>query len=307
MISLFAGLLLGLTCQQDDFAYCTDTVIHHTLSYENPDEALRLNVALGDVMTIELPEDTKLSAEPVVGNKALIRFQSLDSKPKRLLVWPMVPDGAKHLPPDALLGQRTNLIAHLQSGITLTIDLKLGFPGESVQRLVLAFPERKQERAFVNERVTAELQKLKKVIEKERQDLEVQAELLATKRIARGMLEGFDCHQQSFRAADRLLSVRVFEICRLGDEILLRTQIKNRARALFTPESLTVFIDGKALPTAVFPEGGEFHQIKLPFDARLNVIASARGELVKQAQSFSLELAEIGGKNRTVRLDGVSF
>ena len=146
-----------------------------------------------------------------------------------------------------------------------------------------------------------------KVIEKERQDLEVQAEHLATKRIARGMLEGFDCHQQSFRAADRLLSVRVFEICRLGDEIFLRTQIKNRARALFTPESLTVFIDGKALPTAVFPEGGEFHQIKLPFDARLNVIASARGELVKQAQSFSLELAEIGGKNRTVRLDGVSF
>jgi len=304
MLTLSLMMMLG-ACQVDQMGYCKDEVVRFELSYESRDPKIAINTALGDVVSVELPEDVKLRGLPVVGNKAIYKFEVIDSPPK-ILIWPTIPKGARGISPEMLIGERTNMQLAFEGGITLTVDLQFGYPGESTQRLVLEFPEREKEKTFVKERLAEEERKLRAGLKEKEERLDELAAVKAHERLSRAMMQRMECSSTSERAMRDLLVVRSKKICRVGDFVYLHVELHNRSRTIFNLAAIEVFgVQNEAKEAQEVIQTLDETGARLAFDGKGQVVLAF--PVVDGMESFEVLVHEDGGKSRKVTLKGVEF
>jgi hypothetical protein len=307
MWNLAAILMIGSTaCAKDAQGYCTDKVVHAQIAYKSDSISVKINCALGDVVSISLPPDVEFRGEPALGNQAIFEFKA-ETDPFRILVWPKLPASAKDVAPDALLGERSNMQIFLDSGITLLVELKIGRAEKSVEELRFEFPERAKETEFVKEHTGALAKKLEEEFRAKARKLEEGAEAKARHRIARAILERVQCAALSSRKMVDLLVVRAHRVCRIGDLLFVEFSIQNRAKDVFHLLDVHLGPDGTDEAdtelASVFEYSGE---TTLAFDQEVRGVgAFTLGESI--SKGYALTIRESGGKKRSITLDGVEF
>lgn len=307
MISMLIGLAIGATadCATDAKGFCTDKIVRASIGYGAGQAAVKINCALGDVVSIALPENVELRGDPALGNQAIFEFRA-QTAPFRILVWPKYPANAANLEPSALYGERSNLQIFLDSGVTVLVDLQIGPPEKSVQELRLEFPERVRESEFLRLQMDAFARKLEGEYQAKRKALDTIGEEHARRRVARAMLNRVQCASLDERGMKDLLVVRAHRLCRLGDMMFVEFSIRNRARDVFHFGAVELAVagadEGEApIDIALEFSGEEF----LFFNAELRGVATF--SVVDNAKSYALTVRESGGKKRSVTVDGVEF
>jgi hypothetical protein len=303
LISILASA--PATCAVDGQGYCVDKIVHASIGYAGKG-SIKINCALGDVVSIAFPEGVELRGEPALGNQAIFEFRA-QPEPFRILVWPKFPANAKDLAPDVLLGERSNLQVFLDSGVTVLIELKIGAPNKSVQELRFEFPERAKESQFVRDKMDAFSRKLEDEYREKTKALETGVEERARRRVARAMLDRVQCASVSERRMVDLLVVRAHRICRIGDLLFVEFSIKNRARDLFHLGEVHLRVAGAEEGEGEIEALAEYSgETTLPFDQEVRGVASfAVAET--SARAYALTVQESGGKKRVVTVDGVEF
>jgi hypothetical protein len=303
VLSLLAS---ASSCATDAQGYCTDKMVREEITYAGEGQSVKINCALGDVVSIAFPPGVELRGEPALGNQAIFEYRA-QTDPFRILVWPKYPANARDLAPDALLGERSNLQVFLDSGVTLVIDLKISTPKKSVQQLRFEFPERQKETEFVRERMDAFARKLEDEYQEKAKTLDTGAEDRARRRVARAILGRAQCASLAERRMVDLLVVRAHKICRLGDLIFVEFSIQNRARDLFHLGGVHVSAagaeEGEAEVEALTEYSGE---TTLAFDQEVRGVG-AFGVSENSARSYAVTVEESGGKKRAVTVNGVEF
>jgi hypothetical protein len=292
-------------CASDRQGYCTEKIVHAAIGYARAD-SVKINCALGDVVSIAFPEGVELRGEPVLGNQAIFEFRS-QPDPFRILVWPKYAAGAKDLPPEALLGERSNLQIFLDSGVTVLVELKIGPSERSVQELRFEFPERTKESEFVRDKMGGLARKLEDEYQDKLKAFESGLEDRARRRVARAMLDRVQCASLSERRMVDLLVLRARRICRLGDMMFVEFSIKNRAKDLFHLGDVRVKVVGAEVgDTDIVPLTEFSGETTLPFDREVRGVAVfAASEAV--ARAYAVTVSESGGKKRVATVDGVEF
>lgn len=296
-------LIAAAECSADGQGYCTRASITHDIAY-GVATRLKINTALGDVVSIEFPEGVRMKGAPALGNAAIFEYRAQETEPLRVLVWPRMPRGG-HLSPDDLLGQRGNLQIFLDSGATLLVDLRVEKSRRAVQRVVLQFPEREREREYVREQLAEQARKLRAAFEEEKAELSKTVVEQSRRRMARAMLERMYCESLRERAMHDLLVVRAHRICRIGAETFVAFEVHNRRKDLF-------HLDGVVLREASDEEGTVDALVEwageptLAFDERVfgMAIFAVEGEA---AREYALTVIEDGGAKREVVVDGIEF
>lgn len=307
MLELMVGLvaLASSRCATDAQGYCIDKVVRAEIGYGAGQAAVRINCALGDVVSIALPEGVEVRGAPALGNQATFESK-VQTEPFRVLVWPKAPAGAQNVAPTALLGERSNLQIFLDSGVTVLVDLKIGLAEKSVQDLRLEFPEREKESAFVRARMDAFARKLEDEYQAKTKALQGSAEELARRRVARAMLERVQCASLSERRMIDLLVLRAQQICRIGDLMFVQFSVKNRARDLFHMGGVQIAVAGGEAGEGEIESVVEYSgETMLPFDHEVRgVLTFAVGD---SAKTYAVTVRESGGKKRVVEVDHVEF
>lgn len=267
---------------------------------------LKIDVALGDVVSLELPENVELAGEPALGNRAIFDVKVISS-PLRVLVWPMLPKGASDVDPASLRGARSNLQIFLDSGVTILIELRIGRPGRSVQRVRFSFPERDEESAYVRERISEETRRLQAEYEGRRAALEQRIGEATRERLAEGMLDQAECTSLRGRVMRDLVVVRTHRLCRIGNDVLLAFSVQNRSRDSFSIERVEVrsgASEGDALEAQTTYGGQTF----LVFDQRVRgVVAWTVDEDGEDVAEWTVSVLEKSGGQRVVELGGIGF
>jgi len=306
-LALVAAPSVSADCERDRRGFCTEPVIEHVLEYGQGAIRLRVNAALGDVLSIEFPEGVRLKGEPALGNKAIFEYRAQETEPLRVLVWPKIPRGARGVRPEDLEGERSNLQVFLDSGVTLLVELQVAPVRRSVQRVVLRFPERERESEYVREQLARQARELAKEHEREMESLEDRVREESRRTMARAMLERHHCEDLSERSMRDLLVVWVHRICRIGGLTYVEFEIENRRRDLFHLKGVEVRAvdgnEGEGGVEALVEYAGE---TTLPFDARVRGMAvfETAGE---GAGEYEVVVEEHGGAQRVVQVDDVEF
>ena len=304
MLSALVTLMLG-ACTLDQSGYCTDEVVRFELSYEQKDPKVAINTALGDVVSVEVPEGVALRGKPVVGNTAIFKFEVI-KEPLKILIWPTVPKGARGVSPELLIGERTNMQLAFVGGITLTVDLQFGYPGESTQRLVLEFPERERERSFVRDKLAEGERVLREKLKDREESLDSEAAMRAHQRISSAMMKRMECSSISDRKMTDLVVVRTKKLCRIGDWVYLHLSVQNRSRTIFNLAAVTIKGVRGAEPEPIeVIETRDEQNGRLAFDDEGAVVAAF--PVVDGVESYVVEVIEDGGQSRVITLSGVEF
>ena len=301
---VFAVTAVGAQpCKPDAAGFCTAPVVRHALSYADADLNVKVNVALGRVTSVQLPPDVSLSGQPALGNRALFAF---DSQPGLLLVWPKLPDERPdRLQPGDLVGQRTNLLIFFRFGVTVALELQIAPREQAVHRLVLTFPVREQESAYVQTALTEQAQQLRAAFEVEKAAFSKKVERRTQSMITEALLARLDCVDVSERSMRDFLIVWVRQLCRVGDFVFVRFMVRNRARDVFHLKDVRMFATGATTD-------GETAAVRfrglttLPFNR--SIVGGALLRIIDtQADAYTLVVEEDGGKKRRVQVDGIAF
>ena len=295
-------MLTIASCRTRDGFACERSV-EATIS-DAPDKAMKLNVALGDVVSLELPENVSLRGQPALGNSAVFDVKVV-SDPLRILVWPKQPQRDEGDP--TLLGERSNLQIFLDGGITLALELRIALAEKSVQLVRFRFPERERESAYVRDKITEESRRLEAEFQGRRTALEREIGDLTRERLARGMLVHADCRALRGRKMHDLVVLRTHRICRIGGDLFLTFSIQNRSRDTFALERADIRGDGSE--SVVEGVRTTFEgQLVLSFDQTLRgVVAWPVDEESESVADWTLTAVERAGRQRVVRLEGVGF
>ena len=308
LTTLFLAGALSPPCNKDGEGYCTDKVVRYALAYEEKNPRLSINTALGDVVSIEFPADVELASNPALGNSAIFKFTSV-KEPLRILLWPTSPKAlGKNVSAEDLIGHRSNLQIFLDSGITVLLDLKIGRPQSSVQRLVLDFPQRQADSKYVEERITEHIKKHESEYQGRLERLKDTIQESSTRRMAKGVMNRLHCEHLRNRAMKGLVIIQAKRICRIGKEIYIDFRIKNRSRdpfSLATVEVLTGQNAANAIEALVEYAKPEHAFIQYNTFIDGIVVFSATEENV--APKYALKVTEDGGRKRQVVLGGVGF
>ena len=297
-------LVLAASCREQDGYHC-DRSVEVPIVAEGPNR-LKLNVALGDVLSIDLPADIQIRGEPALGNRAIFDVKVV-SDPLRLLVWPKIPQAAGAIGADGLLGERSNLQIFLDSGITILIELRIAEPDVAVQQVRLQFPDREKESAFVREKVAEESRRLQVEFEERRAALDRDIASAARERISRGLLVHGECESLREREMHDLVVLRAERICRIGGDLFVSFSIQNRSRTSFALDRIEVRpagSDSAVISAQTIFEGQSF----LAFDQIVRgVLAWPIDEETETTAEWTLVAFERAGAQRVVELEGVGF
>lgn len=301
---LILGLLLGAVCVDSHGFHCDRSVAATIKASE--ENRLKISVAVGEVVALELPKDVEMRGEPALGNAALFDVKVV-SKPLRVLVWPRLPSNTASAGPGALLGVRSNLQLFLDSGITLLIELRIARSGRAVQRVQFDFPERKAEAEYVRERVAKEVRRLEEEYRAREAEARRNLDSLAKERSATGMLAHAECEALRERSMRDLIVFRAHRICRIGQDLFVVFSVHNRSRKAFSVETVEVRpedSEGDGLSSVVTYEGGRY----LSFDQRVRGVVAWTVEADEPVPSaWDLITRESGSRGRAVALGGIGF
>lgn len=305
MLTLLLALMAASPdCVKDAQGYCAEKVVRAEIGY-NQKDPIRINCALGDVVSIRFPEAVELRGAPALGNQAIFEFQA-QQDPFRILVWPKYPGNAQNLTPESLAGERSNLQVFLDSGVTVLVDLKIGPEAKAVHEVLLEFPERARESEFLKRKMDAFARKTEEDYQAKVKALDDSAEDRAKRRVAKAMLERVQCASLSERKMTDLLVLRATQICRLGDLVFVQFSVKNRAKDIFHLGHVQLSVagaeEGEGDVEPVVEYSGE---TTLPFDHEVRGVATFA--VADNAKQYALAVHESGGKKRTVTVDHVEF
>ncbi len=293
------------SCKPDRAGYCSTQVVELPLSYGDRGARLRINVALGLVTSIQFPESVRLTAAPVLGNQAIFSFET---QPGRLLVWPRLPVRSERtLRSKALLGHTTNLQVFLDFGLSVIVQMRVAPQRKAVHQVMLTFPERQRESAYVQSVLDQHARRFRKACEVERSEWQqVQTQRLQDE-ILRALLSADDCKEISERSIRDFLVVHVRRLCRVGHRVFVGFEIKNRAR-------YNVF---HLKRVGFAPEAGGAVSAEEPIVQLAGTSTLAFGERVEGGAlivvegpmrwAYTLTVEEDGSHPRRVRVDGLSF
>jgi hypothetical protein len=295
-------LLIGAKCPAADGFHCersVDVIVSKT------SDALKLNVALGDVLSLELPEDVALRGEPALGNEAIFDVKVV-ADPLRILVWPKLPpqaDGSQ----ESLHGARSNLQLFLDAGITLVVELRIAPAERAVQHVRFRFPEREAESVYVRQRIADETKRLEADYQERRTQFDREIADVTRDRLAREMLVHADCTSLRRREMHDLVVLRTHRICRIGGDVFVTFSLQNRSRDVFAVERIEVQAAGSE--SAVEAARSTYEgQLVLSFDQTVRgVIAWPIQEELEPVAEWTLIAVERAGRKRVVRLEDVGF
>lgn len=300
---LLLTILLSAVCTDAEGFRCDRSV---TATIEtNGENRINLNVALGDVVSLELPKDVELRGEPALGNASLFDVKVV-ADPLRVLLWPHPPRDAPNLDPVSLVGVRSNLQLFLDSGVTLLFELRIAPSKRAVQRVALSFPEREAQAEYVRERLLEEGRRFEAEYREKEASLRREIAGVARKRVAAGLLLHGECEDLREREMYDLIVLRVHRLCRIGSDFFAVFSVHNRSRDAFTVETVEVRPageEGDALDAVVTFEGAQF----LPFDRRVRGVIGWAVEEEAVPSEWTLVAKERGARGRTVEMEGVGF
>ena len=320
LLGLMAAAVVTATCTMDRSGYCTDTIVQHTLTYDRPQSVVKINAALGDVVSISFPEDVELNGEPALGNSAIFAFRAQKGGDAlRVLVWPKYPPGARDLQEADLIGGRTNLQVFLDSGLTVQVELKIAKKQHAVSQVRLVFPDRIAESQFLREQLAEQARRLQRAHDEERASIEASVTDRVEHQMAAAVLKRHHCEQLNERAMRGYLIVHARRICRIGDRVFVELSIKNRARGdLFHFDRLEVHdADGvSGNPGRGFGSGGGLdarvvfeRDPVLGFGQTVLAVAvfSVAPDDGDASREYAVTVVESGGKKRVVTVDDIEF
>ncbi len=270
----------------------SDTVIYRTV-----------NIAIGEVLVIEFPQNISLTENPTVGDAGLLRIEA-DSDPLRLRVWGlMFPD----TPESSMYGLNSNMQFKINSGQTFIFNLVLQPATNASNRIIFSYPEWEEAQKDVNRMIEEHRRNLEAEHEKRMKNIERDSERLMINFMARSFSEFFQCNNYSARTQQDLIFLRSDRICKIGKDgiVTMNFSIKNRYRQRFHIEAVKVYSmkGGK-----VEIEGAEFHLDKysMQFDEIVNGAIAFRIKDEDYSTEYIIEVIESAGKKRKLELK-VSF
>jgi hypothetical protein len=270
----------------------SDTVIYRTV-----------NIAIGEVLVIEFPQNINLTEKPTIGDAGLLRIEA-DSDPLRLRVWGlMFPD----TPESSMYGLNSNIQFKINSGQTFIFNLILQPATNASNRIIFSYPEWEQAQKDVNRMIEELKRGLEAEHEKKMKSIEKDSERLMINFMARSFSEFFQCNNYSARTQEDLIFLRSDRICKIGKDgiVTMNFSIKNRYRQRFHIEAVKVYSmkGGK-----VEIEGAEFHLDKysMQFDEIVSGAIAFRIKDEDYSTEYIIEVIESAGKKRKLELR-VSF
>jgi hypothetical protein len=308
-ILLAAGLLAPSAgkpseCRPNRDGFCTAKVVHRVLRYQARSHRLRIQCALGDVVSLEFPQNVGVVADPAVGNQAVFQVEA-SGDPLRVLLWPKVPSGLRRLSAEALDGARSNLQVFLDSGLTVLIDLRIGPSEQAVQRVVFSFPERDRESRYVADRLGTLSRALAAKYQDQVQTLTSSLAVQSQTLLARWMLDRLACTDLDRREERDGLVVQVQRLCAVGPKWLVEVTLLHRGRGpRFLLERLEVTRDEaghEKRPSQVVWS----NEPRLGFDEAARAIVAFEPD--QQVEEHHLFVTERGGKRRAVHVDELRF
>jgi hypothetical protein len=270
----------------------SDTVIYRTV-----------NIAIGEVLVVEFPQNITLLETPTIGDAGLLRIEA-DTDPLRLRVWGlMFPD----TPESSMYGLNSNIQFKINSGQTFIFNLILQPATNASNRIIFSYPEWEEAQKDVNRMIEEHRRNLEAEHEKKMKSIEKDSERLMINFMARSFSEFFQCNNYAARTQEDLIFLRSDRICKIGRDgiVTMNFSIKNRYRQRFHIEAVKVYSmkGGK-----VEIEGAEFHLDKysMQFDEIVNGAIAFRIKDEDYSTEYIIEVIESAGKKRKLELK-VSF
>lgn len=310
-VAAIQGAPESSACVMSPEGFCTGRVVRHSLSYQAGDPIVHLNVALGKALVIELAgEGLKLARDAIVGNPGLVDVKVPEEDRDRLVVFLQADDKSMgELLDTQFLDQRTNVQIDFEGRITLIVELRVGTEAQAVERLVLDFPERKQESRYVRERLSEGESRLAMEYKKKQSNLDVEIAQKVGQKVSADMLKLFECRTLYDRIFHDLVLMQAHRICRIGDQVYLEFSLVNRSRTAFLADKVEVRMPnaGKDAQTEVKPVyASQGNKPFLGYDGSVSGVISLKGSNAA-ATRFDLVVTEGGGRGRVLTLAGVGI
>ena len=278
------------------------------MSSDNPLVYLKVNVALGDVLTIRFPRGVEFVSKGVeLGNASVFAVEAMDRK---ISVRPKVPDGM-NVGARELLGERSNLQIETRRGWQINLDLRQWYPSQSARTIIFTSREVEKEEAYVERRIAEAEQRIRENLSERESRLNEEAAMRATQAMARAVLTRNACSDRTKTAMKDLLWIRQERICAVGTDVYVVFRIRNRARGDEFRLGDIELVGNDAPLDAIFVLQRETGELVRFEDVALRMNDEVLGSIVVPGEGLPAEMklrvTESGGKQRVVVVDNVQF
>lgn len=305
-------------CSIDANGYCTDRVMHYTLSFKDKDPAIRINTAIGIGTTIELPPNVKLRSKPDLSNHAMFslgREKDWKDWQKRRVFDVLVksPDKApKDFNMKKLAGKPVRLELALDVGITLLVRLRIVAPEpeQSVVRLVLDFPELVEQEEWAQRRLKELVEQWQGEYEKRQESLDKEVAARVPYERAKAKLAHDECRELDESGEEDHVIAITEKICREGDTLEVHFRVINRGRHAFVIERVQVSPADKDATDYLLHHAADGEDGTTSRTVSLSFNESARGIVwwpLGDGGQVELQISEAIAKGRLVKIDKVKY
>jgi hypothetical protein len=223
------------SCIMDSDAYCTEEFVQVEMTKAAPAVTVRLNVALGDAVSVRVPPGLRVAKDDLkIGNAELFQVglgsdgvtirPRIDEKSK-----PRLMELAKErdtTPEEVLLGETGNVQISSKPWF-LSINLQIAPKAKSVQFLRVTSRDLAQEESRIEADCASRLEtEWKKVKDEQAKLAEQKLEHDGDAVAFQSMFEG-QCRSSWWTAMQDLLWVEVHRICEIGDRLMVSFTIRN--------------------------------------------------------------------------------
>lgn len=308
-----AGEAYTPQCKVDKGGYCTDKALYVDLD-QGRDIYLRINTAVGDVVSLLFPEGVTFLTNPTVGNKAVYK---LEAREHALDLFVMQPGQVASL--EAVFGHRTVIQIDAKGGARrwhITLDVIVAPEDLSVRAVSFRSVKMIDEEAYVKERIEEAVADLRKQVEDKKAELGETAEGMAYEVMTGMYAQGNTCsdsHTPSNRADG--LWAHVLEVCRTGDRIFVQFELRNSSRNRFEVGLVELVrgADSEGTEAGVdsivrFWAPGKGEAIDtLTVAHRQTVRGAISIEATDEADKWGVRFRENSGTGRVLVVDGLRF
>lgn len=304
-------------CSFDRRGYCTDRVLHYTLTFNDKDPAIGINTAIGIGTTIELPPNVKLLRKPYLSNKAMFslgREKDWEDHEKRRVfdVSVTAPNKApKNFDMKSLINKTVRLELALDVGITLTVRLRIvdAEPERSVVRLVLDFPELAEQEEWAQSRVKKLVAQWQSEYERRKVALDKEVAERVPYERARDKLAHDECRKLSESGeSDHVIAITE-KICREGGTLELHFRVINRGHHAFVVGNVFISPSGEGA-SGYLLRHSEAERTSTSKTVSLGYNKEAHGIAwwpVDAGSPLELQISEGITKGRVIRVDKIKY
>ncbi len=293
-----AFLLAARPCALDGAGFCKSRTVEATL--KRGTNTLKLNLALGQVTTVVLPESAELVRSPKLGNQV---FYAVEVEGPVVSIWAKPPAGQMNAA-EYKKHSRSNLQLFLGQGVHLSLGLRVA--RRAVEQVRLLAPQGLFEAPVRTTPGQATPEKLE-ALQDELQTLKKQMQLHAELQLAEALLGEVHCKDIFDRAMKGLLVLTARRICRMGPYVAITVETLNRRRSdLFRMHRLEVSGvqegESPSIEAHVVHEGGMRPVLRFKQQVR-SVLLFEVEDPEQAARTYEVTVTEDGGRRRKVQVE----